>query len=57
MCSIGLNMVRAALYSISFLWFKYFKFTKSFSVKMKLRHALYFLLAPVYATIQAVTLG
>ncbi len=41
----GLNMVRAASYSISVYGLSIFKFTKSFSMKMKLRHALYFLLA------------
>ncbi len=38
-----LNMVRAALYSISFFGFLIFKFTNSFSVKKKLRHGLYLL--------------
>ncbi len=41
----GLNMMRAALCSLHFFGFYIFKFTKSFSMKMKLRHALYFLLA------------
>ena len=40
-----LNMMRAELCSISFYVSCVFKFTKSFSMKMKLRHALYFLLA------------
>ena len=42
-----LNMMRAAFYSIFFFGFRNFKFTKSFSMKMKLRYALYFLLAAV----------
>jgi len=41
----GLNMVRAALYSIIFFGFLISKFINSFSVKKKLRLALYFLLA------------
>jgi len=40
----GLNMMRAALCSIFFFGFLIFKFTNSFSVKKKLRHALYLLL-------------
>jgi hypothetical protein len=43
----GLNMMRAALCSISFYVSRIFKFTKSFSMKMKLRHELYFLLGLV----------
>jgi len=41
----GLNMMRAASYSISVFGLSIFKFTKSFSMKMILRHALYLLLA------------
>ena len=44
----GLNMVRAALYSISFLWLTYFQIYNSFSMKMKLRDALYLLLPHVF---------
>ena len=40
----GLNMMRAALFSISFFGFYIFKFTKSFSMKKERWHALYFLL-------------
>ena len=44
MVANGLNMMRAALFSISFFGFYIFKFTKSFSMKKERRHALYFLL-------------
>jgi len=42
--SDGLNMMRAASCSISVFGLCIFKFTNSFSMKMKLRHELYLLL-------------
>jgi len=41
----GLNMMRAASCSISFLWFIYFDVVDSFSLKKERRHELYLLLA------------
>jgi len=40
-------MMRAASYSLHLFGFRIFKFTKSFSMKMILRHELYLLLAVV----------